>query len=191
MGNRFHRALSIYDIADIHPYFSHKSTVLRLLPSRLYCRLWNCTTSACARGLSPPVGNYTLPRRLILSKHQHPQANKPTDRSKLHQSPSTRSEVNPYWVSLVNLSTNILYDTKKDLLMQAPIPAFELLLTSICIDFQEVLLPKKTHPQEANRTTKKQSILVYQSHTDRPYLILQMLAGARPRTQPYRQHWKH
>jgi len=23
----------------------------RLLPSRLYCRLWNLTTSACARGL--------------------------------------------------------------------------------------------------------------------------------------------
>ena len=36
-----------------------------LLSSRLYCRFWNCTKSiACAsRGLSPPVGNCTLPRR--------------------------------------------------------------------------------------------------------------------------------
>ena len=59
---------------------AHKKP-LRLLPSRLYCRLWNLTTSACARGLqrglffdtslsrrkmlalSPPVGNLTLPWR--------------------------------------------------------------------------------------------------------------------------------
>lgn len=52
------------------PILSYKSISFRLLPSRLYCRLWNCTTSACARGLSPPVGNYTLPRRLILYKNQ-------------------------------------------------------------------------------------------------------------------------
>ena len=38
-----------------------------LLSSRLYCRFWNCTKSAaCAgRGLSPPVGNCTPPRRTV------------------------------------------------------------------------------------------------------------------------------
>ena len=40
-----------------------------LLSSRLYCRFWNHTRSAAVagRGLLPPVGNHTLPRRTLFN----------------------------------------------------------------------------------------------------------------------------
>ena len=45
--------------------------LIDLLSSRLYCRLWNRTISACLRLQTgsrtlPPVGNRTLPRRFVM-----------------------------------------------------------------------------------------------------------------------------
>lgn len=70
--NSFKSILNITIQACIYEY-RH----LHLLPSRLYCRLWNLTKS-CPKFLGsrankhvkkaslPPVGNFTLPRRRII-----------------------------------------------------------------------------------------------------------------------------
>lgn len=51
------------------PEINFLQGTITLLPSRLYCRYPNCTDSAKkARGLSPPVRNFTFPEEIKLIK---------------------------------------------------------------------------------------------------------------------------